>query len=240
MSIASLLQLQDHDQLLENSRRQLNEIPLQMAVLEKKIKQEKKAIQERDESHKQIEIKHRELEQQIKSADEKIKRYQQQQHSLQKQDACQAIEQEIALLRNAIDNDENEVLDLLTKIEESEKENAQNNAQSLKEIEKWSEQINHLHLNEKKCQKEVTQQENDYNQMSQNIDDAWVKIYERVKQSVKRFPYVVLLENQRCSGCHLRVSKEVLEETILAKKIVYCDQCRRIVFMKNTKPISGK
>lgn len=231
MSIALLLQLQDCDQLLENSKKRLHAIPSQVATFEKKIELKEKELQQSNETHKRLQIKHRELEQQIKAADKKIKRYEEQQRTLQKQEASQALDREITLLRKNIDDYENEAIELLLQLEESEKKQEQDSILFQQEKEKWLERIDHLRVQEKEHRQEATQRESDFNQLAASMDTALVKTYQNLTRSVRHFPYISILEKQRCSGCHLRVSKEVLEEAILARKIVNCDQCSRIVYL---------
>ena len=56
--------------------------------------------------------------------------------------------------------------------------------------------------------------------------------YERVKKVVRRPPYVVPVEDQKCSGCNLRVSNDIVSSILVEEKLTACDQCGRVVYIE--------
>jgi len=44
--------------------------------------------------------------------------------------------------------------------------------------------------------------------------------------------YIAPLEEQKCSGCNLRVSNDVVSSVLVEQKLTHCDQCGRIVYFE--------
>ena len=62
------------------------------------------------------------------------------------------------------------------------------------------------------------------------VEEILIKGYDRTKKMVSRPPYIAPLEVQKCSGCNLRVSNDVVSSVLVEKKLTHCDQCGRIVY----------
>ena len=45
-------------------------------------------------------------------------------------------------------------------------------------------------------------------------------------------PYIAPIEDQKCSGCNLRVSNDVISSVLVEQKLTQCDQCGRIVYVE--------
>ena len=58
--------------------------------------------------------------------------------------------------------------------------------------------------------------------------ETYVRIAKRMP-----LPVVVPLREQKCAGCHLKVSNGVETDARASGKIVYCDNCSRIVFYES-------
>ena len=82
----------------------------------------------------------------------------------------------------------------------------------------------------KQLMSDVEQAEADYHESRVSVNQSSLEIYDLTKTQVKRPPYISSIDIQNCSGCHLRVSNEVLGLVISGEEIVNCDQCPRIVY----------
>jgi len=66
----------------------------------------------------------------------------------------------------------------------------------------------------------------------EEVEPDFLSVYDRVSKIVSRPPYMAPLEDQKCSGCHLRVSNDVVSSVLVEKKLTQCDQCGRIVYIE--------
>ena len=64
------------------------------------------------------------------------------------------------------------------------------------------------------------------------VEAEMLKTYDRVKKVVARAPYLAPLKDQKCSGCNLRVSNDVISTALVEQKLTQCDQCGRIVYVE--------
>ena len=79
---------------------------------------------------------------------------------------------------------------------------------------------------------EVQELEAEIEETRKEVETVFLSAYDRVKTIVTRPPYMAPIEDQKCSGCHLRVSNDVVSSVLVEKKITQCDQCGRIVYVE--------
>ena len=72
----------------------------------------------------------------------------------------------------------------------------------------------------------------DIDEARQTVDAEMLRTYDRVKKVVSRAPYLAPLKDQKCSGCNLRVSNDVISTALVEQKLTQCDQCGRIVYVE--------
>ena len=80
--------------------------------------------------------------------------------------------------------------------------------------------------------KDVENLEKEIEQTRQEVEPSFLSSYDRVTTIVSRPPYMAPISDQKCSGCHLRVSNDVVSSALVEKKITQCDQCGRIVYIE--------
>ena len=78
----------------------------------------------------------------------------------------------------------------------------------------------------------LTDLEKEIEQTRQDVEPSFLSSYDRVTTIVSRPPYMAPISDQKCSGCHLRVSNDVVSSALVEKKITQCDQCGRIVYIE--------
>ena len=81
-------------------------------------------------------------------------------------------------------------------------------------------------------QQEIGELEQEIKASGEELDPTFLREYERVKKVVRRPPYVVPVEDQKCSGCNLRVSNDIVSSILVEEKLTVCDQCGRVVYIQ--------
>ena len=68
--------------------------------------------------------------------------------------------------------------------------------------------------------------------LCENFDKKTLRLYRETVASVKRFPVVVKMIDEKCSGCNLKLSSGTLSG-LLAKKdaIIQCEHCNRLLYI---------
>ena len=84
----------------------------------------------------------------------------------------------------------------------------------------------------KELQKEIKILEDDIVQARKSVLPSIISNYDRIKKVVSKPPFLAPLEDQKCTGCNLRVSNDVISSVLLEQKLTTCDQCGRIVYVE--------
>ena len=151
---------------------------------------------------------------------------------VKKNEEYQALEMEINSLLELQSQKEDEQIEVLLKIDD---------ARSTAELaqEKIAERVEHLEmqlegLKKRKIQvvEEASELEIEINEARTRVPNPMLATYDRVKKIVTRAPFIAPLELQKCTGCHLKVSNDVVSNVLVEQKLTQCDQCGRIVYVE--------
>ena len=207
-------------------------LPGDQARLTEKINIEKKSIDLAVTEWRELEAKNNTLEKDLFQISDKIARNKVRQLEVKKNEEYQALEIEINSLLELQSQKEDEQIDVLLKIDD---------ARSIAELaqEKIAERVEHLEkqlegLKQRKVQvvEEASELEIEINEARTRVPNPMLATYDRVKKIVTRAPFVAPLELQKCTGCHLKVSNDVVSNVLVEQKLTQCDQCGRIVYVE--------
>jgi len=227
-----LLLLHSRDRRLKTLKNDLDKLPGELEYMDKKIFEEKESIRLAMEEWKTLESKNNSLEKDILSHRDQIARQRNRQLEVKKNEEYQALEHEIANLESKIDELESEQIETLDKIDDAREtaEVAEKKiAQRVIELEKEREERVAFG---KQAEIDVQSLETQIVETREEVEPDFLSVYDRVSKIVSRPPYMAPLEDQKCSGCHLRVSNDVVSSVLVEKKLTQCDQCGRIVYIE--------
>jgi predicted nucleic acid-binding Zn-ribbon protein len=227
-----LLLLHSRDRRLKTLKNDLEKLPAELEYMDKKIFEEKESIRMAMEEWKTLESKNNSLEKDILSHRDQIARQRNRQLEVKKNEEYQALEHEIANLESKIDELESEQIETLDKIDDAREtaEVAEKKiAQRVIELEKEREERVAFG---KQAEIDVQSLETQIVETREEVEPDFLSVYDRVSKIVSRTPYMAPLEDQKCSGCHLRVSNDVVSSVLVEKKLTQCDQCGRIVYIE--------
>ena len=227
-----LLLMHSRDRRLKTLKNDLEKLPGELEYMDKKIFEEKESIRLAMEEWKTLESKNNSLEKDILSHRDQIARQRNRQLEVKKNEEYQALEHEIANLESKIDELESEQIETLDKIDDA-RETAdvaeKKIAQRVIELEK--EREDRVAFG-KQAEIDVQSLETQIVETREEVEPDFLSVYDRVSKIVSRPPYMAPLEDQKCSGCHLRVSNDVVSSVLVEKKLTQCDQCGRIVYIE--------
>jgi len=227
-----LLLLHSRDRRLKTLKNDLEKLPGELEYMDKKIFEEKESIRLAMEEWRTLESRNNSLEKDILSLRDQIARQRNRQLEVKKNEEYQALEHEIANLESKIDELESEQIETLDKIDDAREtaEVAEKKiAQRVIELEKEREERVAFG---KQAEIDVQSLETQIVETREEVEPDFLSVYDRVSKIVSRPPYMAPLEDQKCSGCHLRVSNDVVSSVLVEKKLTQCDQCGRIVYIE--------
>lgn len=227
-----LLLLHGRDRRYGKLDEELQLLPDDINRMDKKILTENESIELAVSEWKQLESNNNSLEKEIIEIGEKIAKSKVRQLSVKKNEEYQALESEISTLTLLQSQKEDEQIEVLVNIDDAKAtaEIAQDKiALKVKDLERQKqgleERVAQVKIELLDLQKEIETARN-------QVDAEMLKTYERVKKVVARAPYLAPLKDQKCSGCNLRVSNDVISTALVEQKLTQCDQCGRIVYIE--------
>jgi len=227
-----LLLLHGRDRRYGKLEEELKLLPDDIKRMEKKILTENESIDLAVSEWKQLESQNNSLEKEIIEIGEKISKSKVRQLGVKKNEEYQALENEISSLTLLQSQKEDEQIEVLVNIDD---------AKATAEIaqDKIVSKVKDLERQKQGFEDRIDQVKTELQDLHKEIETArtqveaeMLKTYDRVKKVVARAPYLAPLKDQKCSGCNLRVSNDVISTALVEQKLTQCDQCGRIVYVE--------
>ena len=225
-----LLLVHSRDRRSHLMGQELNNIPRLIIKMESKIKLEKDTIAAATQDLRSLEAQNSSIEKEINSITDQISRNKNKQLEVKKNEEYQALEKEITNLLEQQSSKEDLQIEVLVKID-----GAKETAEIAKS--KITEKVESLEIEKLGLIKRQEELEIETEQLAKELEDArsdteeiLLKGYDRTKKVVSRPPYIAPLEEQKCTGCNLRVSNDIVSSVLVDQKLTHCDQCGRIVY----------
>lgn len=231
-TLAKLLVLQDRDSKRLSLEAQLKAVPVDVGLVEKKIANEKAAIDTARSELMGLESQKKLIETEIGSAETKLGKYKTQQVQVRKNDEFRALGLEIEHTEAAIAELEGKELEVMYAIDEAKKKFADAEAVLKQNIAGHEGRIRTLRERETNLAAELKSMQSEVAAAREPIEEPALRVYDRI--AARQQPVCVPVRGNTCGGCHLKVSSEV-ESAIRGKgdsagKLPTCDQCGRIVW----------
>lgn len=225
-----LLLVHSRDRRSHLMGKELSNIPNLIINMESKIKLEKDTIAAATQDLRFLETQNSSIEKEINSITDQISRNKNKQLEVKKNEEYQALEKEITNLLEQQSSKEDLQIDVLVKID-----GAKETAEIAKS--KITEKVDSLEIEKLGLVKRQEELQIETEQLASELEDArsdteeiLLKGYDRTKKVVSRPPYIAPLEEQKCTGCNLRVSNDIVSSVLVDQKLTHCDQCGRIVY----------
>jgi predicted nucleic acid-binding Zn-ribbon protein len=228
--IEQLLVVQDHDINLKALQNELQTLPLERERLEKLIQDRTTALDRTRQRSKEIEVERKRLELDASTRRDQIAKYKTQQFQTRKNEEFQAIGNEIARLEREINQTEDQEIDLMEQAEKIGREI--HSAESDFKIEQAQVQQQLVALTHKG---EVLTKKLEDTKVARRkagaavTDSELLERYDRIFQS-KGGSAVVAIEHEVCMGCYMKNTTTNVHRAKLAREIVYCEQCGRMLY----------
>ena len=227
-----LLLLHSRDRGNQTLHNELEGSPRVLAKLEEKIHIEKESIAIATNELRTLETRNNTLENEIISISEKIGQHRNKQLGVKKNEEYQALETEIASLLSKQSEKEDEQIEVLLKID-SARETATIAEEKISvRVEDLQKQRLELLAREDELKKDIDSISGEIALSREEVETPMLEIYDRTKKILAKPPYLAPIEDQKCSGCNLRVSNDVVSSVLIEQKITQCDQCGRIVYIE--------
>ena len=228
----TLLLLHSRDRREKSLAKELANLPGILNGLERKIAVEKESIAIATQELKGMETLNNSLETEIASIGEQVARQKNKQLEVKKNEEYQALENEIASLLTTQSEKEDEQIAVLLQIDDArETARIAEEKISLRVVD-LEKQRSELLEREKELKQDLQAIAVEISASRSEVETPMLEVYDRTKKILTTPPYVAPIQDQKCSGCNLRVSNDVISSVLVEQKITQCDQCGRIVYVE--------
>ncbi len=228
----NLLLLHGRDRRFGKLEEELKLLPDDIIRIEKKILTENKTIELAVSEWKELESKNNSLEKEILEISEKITKSKVRQLKVKKNEEYQALENEISNMVVLQAEKEDKQIEILIKIDDAKATAEVAQDKIVQRVNDLGQQKRNLENRISHVNQELVELNNEIESSRTQVENEMLKTYDRVKKVVARAPFLAPLKDQKCSGCNLRVSNDVISTALVEQKLTQCDQCGRIVYIE--------
>lgn len=227
--IERLLQLQVIDYDLGELERSKEYLPDMMTNLTREIEETKQKFEEAKKELEEARVRQQNLELDLKSKETSLQKYQQQMMSIKTNKEYDALVAEIDVIKETISNEENELLEIIDKIqalesgiEELEKKVAEVEENNGKQLNILQEKIDSIGGT-------VAEKKTERDKISKEIPRPTMSTYERVRRG-RGGQSVVAIKNGACGACFKALTPKKIQEVKRNDRVYTCDHCGYLIF----------
>jgi uncharacterized protein len=228
--IEQLLVVQDHDINLKTLQNELQTLPFERDRLEQLTKDRTSALERVRLHSKETEVQRKKLELDAAARRDQIAKYKTQQFQTRKNEEFQAIGNEIGRLEREITQIEDQEIDLMEQGEAAAREIQSAESSFKAEQAQIQQQLGSLKQKGEVLTKRLEETKAARQKAAASVSDQeLLGRYERIFQS-KDGNAVVSIEHEVCMGCYMKNTTTNVHRAKLAREIVYCEHCGRMLY----------
>jgi predicted nucleic acid-binding Zn-ribbon protein len=227
----ALQQLDDRIKEVEISLKQIPE-----TIQELELERDGKAsIIENTRNKLNENIKEREkLEKEILLVKEKTKKYKEQMNKATTNKEYQGFIAEIKFEEENISTLEEKVIEKMLESDEIMNEIRESEEEFSKISQEYNKKITDLKGTQEYSKLKLAEAANEKQSLRGNIPDNLLRIYDNLARN-KHGKAVSLVESEFCGVCNVKIRPQRLNEVLSFKKMLTCDSCGRILFVKQAE-----
>jgi hypothetical protein len=229
--LQELMVLQDRDAKKSQLEKILFAVPRERSVVEARIAAHREGIEAARRAVVALELKRKELETTLGGLEEQIRRYRSQQLLVRKNDEYQALTHEIEQTEARISDLEGEEIELLYALDNERARATETESRLKEEIGGEEAQLGRLAARERQIAGDLAALQREVDAARTGVRPSLLPRYDLLCRTVG-LPVIVPLRDQKCGGCHLKVSAGVETEARKGNEIIACDNCTRLLFFE--------
>jgi predicted nucleic acid-binding Zn-ribbon protein len=226
--VEMLLKLQSLDYDLGELERSKDYLPEMINNLESEIEETRKGLEDSEKEFNEQNLLNKRLDLELTTLNQELAKYQKQMMIIKTNKEYDAITNEIADRKVKISEIEEEILKILTRIDDL-KESITGYREKLKGIEETNaSQLVHLREELNSIDDKIKIKKGDRKNITVRIDKGLLATYERVRKG-RGNQVVVTIKKRACGACYKGIPPQVIQEIRKGDIIYTCDNCGRIL-----------
>ena len=219
-------------QIIENERK-LASTPKKIEKMDSDIKSMHEKVSKEKEILEEFEKERKRKEKELELEKEKIKKFESRLYEVKTNKEYQALLKEIETAKQANDKEEEEIIEIMVKIEDLKKD-FESTSKLLKEKEKVAE------VEKKKLLSEMDLVDKTINELKQQRDNLLSVVNKTLRETYNMLisrrggMAVVNVKNGVCLGCFMNIPPQLVIEVTKNNRHILCPSCNRIFYFTET------
>jgi len=234
-TIKLLLSLQDRDLELDRVRAELAAIPAKISGLKADIQSAKKALEDAKKDLTTLQMAKKQKELDLDAQEASVRKHSTELNSVKTNEAYRALMGEIEKAKQEKSILEDQILQNMEQTDQAqrvwkEKETGAKSHESglLAQISEWE-------AKQKALEQALTGKVAERDQALAALPKNLAEQYGRLRGGKRTGAAVVPIRNEQCTGCHMKLSQNIINEVRRGQKLMSCENCSRIVYLEEAE-----
>jgi predicted nucleic acid-binding Zn-ribbon protein len=236
-AVKQLLSLQSRDLEIDNLKADLASVPKSIESAKKQIIDAKQALEDSKKELTHLQMVRREKEADLEGREAAIRKHTTELNSIKSNEAYKALLVEIDKAKQDKSVLEDGVLELMVQIDAANRVWKEREAAGKVEEGKLLGQVAALETKQKDLEQQLAQKQSERQEASGQVAKAALETYERIRNA-RGGAAVVPIHKEQCTGCHLKVSPNFINQLGGGHKMMVCESCSRIVYLEEAPKAS--
>jgi predicted nucleic acid-binding Zn-ribbon protein len=232
-AIRSLLALQEKDLELDRLTAGLAAIPGKIAALQSQIQAAKTALEDAKKESTQLQMIRKQKELDLETHETAIRKYSLDLNAVKTNDAYRALLGEIEKAKKEKSTLEDQILLLMEQSDQASRVLKEKEAAFKRDENDLLKQIADWETKQKELQQQIAERQAQRSEAVGGLPQNIAEHYERVRRA-KKGAALVPIHKEQCSGCHMKVSQNLINEVRRGQKLIPCESCSRIVYLEES------
>jgi predicted nucleic acid-binding Zn-ribbon protein len=220
-AIKTLLALQERDLELDRLSAELRAVPGKIAALKGQIQAAKLVLEEAKKESTALQMTRKQKELDLETAE----------NAINTNEAYRALLGEIEKAKNEKSALEDQVLQLMDQSDQAIRFWKDKEAVFKRDEVDFLKQIGDWEVRQEALRQEIADKEAQRREAAAALPHLMAEHYERVRKG-KKGAALVPIRKEQCSGCHMKVSQNLINEVRRGQKLIPCESCSRIVYLE--------
>jgi predicted nucleic acid-binding Zn-ribbon protein len=230
-AIKTLLALQERDLELDRLSAELRAVPGKIAALKGQIQAAKLVLEEAKKESTALQMTRKQKELDLETAENAIRKHSTDLNAIKTNEAYRALLGEIEKAKNEKSALEDQVLQLMDQSDQAIRFWKDKEAVFKRDEVDFLKQIGDWEVRQEALRQEIADKEAQRREAAAALPHLMAEHYERVRKG-KKGAALVPIRKEQCSGCHMKVSQNLINEVRRGQKLIPCESCSRIVYLE--------
>ena len=226
--LTMLLDLQSIDDRMDQLRRDKGDYPKRIETLEGELREAEESLQAQKDRTEELEKMRRHYERELERTNEELKKHQARLYEVKTNKEYDALQQEIEVWRNSVDQNETSLVETMDELEELTAKIEAGTELSEEEKQTRQAEIEELSSKLSVIEDQIEREQMERRKVTGRMEKRLLTDYERIRKA-KGEMAVARISRQACGGCFTRLPPQLVAELRKGDRIIHCERCGRIM-----------